>query len=103
MLTLIAKSQMNGRCQHFQLMDGTKAVPYVSALDLFQESIECRNLLTQALANSPYRAFRWETPPVTICTVDRPFEFVLMDSPELERQPDATTFKTHAGWCRSRI
>ena len=83
MLTLTAQSRMNGRCQHFQLLNGTKAVSYTSALDLFRESIEFRNLLTQALANSPYRAFRWETPPVTICTVDRPFEFVLMDSPEL--------------------
>lgn len=92
---LIAESRINGRCQHFQLMDGTKTVSYAAALDLLQESIEFRNLLTQALTSSPYQAFRWETPPITVNTVDRPFEFVVVDSPELERQPDVTTFQAH--------
>ena len=36
----------------------------------------------------PYAAFRWETPPITRSSVDRPFEFVLLDSLELETKPD---------------
>jgi hypothetical protein len=40
------------------------------------------------LADAPYSAFRWETPPVTDATLTRPFEFVLLDSPGLARHPD---------------
>lgn len=99
MPTLMTESRINGRCQHFQLMDGAQTVSYRAAIDMFQESIEFRNLLNQALTDSPYHAFRWETPSVTVDTVDRPFEFVLMESPELERQPDVTTFQAHFNSC----
>jgi len=44
------------------------------------------------LADAPYSAFRWETPPVTFGSSDRPFEFALLDSPELETEPDPDAF-----------
>jgi hypothetical protein len=47
------------------------------------------------LADSPFTAFRWETPPITIATANRPFEFVLLDSPGLARNPDADAFAEH--------
>jgi hypothetical protein len=40
------------------------------------------------LTASPFTAFRWETPGVNRVTLDRPFEFVLLDDPRLARQPD---------------
>jgi hypothetical protein len=48
-----------------------------------------------ALSNSPFSACRWETPPITSATIDRRFEFVLIDSPELDRSPDAWVFAGH--------
>ena len=47
------------------------------------------------LAQSPFSAFRWETPPVSDTTLDRPFEFVLLDSPGLARRPDPSAFAGH--------
>lgn len=44
------------------------------------------------LADAPFSAFRWETPPVTTATATRPFEFVLLDSPGLARRPDPEAF-----------
>ena len=35
------------------------------------------------LSEAPFEAYFWETPPVTRETLARPFEFVLVDSPEL--------------------
>ena len=35
------------------------------------------------MAEAPYDAFLWETPPITKATAKRGFEFVLVDSPDL--------------------
>jgi hypothetical protein len=42
-----------------------------------------RGLLTTTLASSPFAAFFWETPAVTATTLDVPFEFAVVSSPEL--------------------
>lgn len=54
-----------------------------------------RELFNQLLADAPYAAFRWETPAVTTETVLQPFEFVLLDSPDLARHPDPAAFAKH--------
>lgn len=54
-----------------------------------------REWFGQYLAAAPYSAFRWETPAVTRTNLDRPFEFVLIDSPRLERSVDQKTFAEH--------
>lgn len=54
-----------------------------------------RQQFTTILAESPYTAFRWETPAVTRETLTRPFEFVLLDSPGLARTPDREAFAEH--------
>src|SRR5262249_23024246 len=46
-----------------------------------------RTLFTALLADAPFAAFRWETPALTAATADRPFEFVVLDSPELWASP----------------
>ena len=56
-----------------------------------------RSLFNDALADSPFAAFRWETPPVTQATLARPFEFVLLDSPGLARRPDSEAFAEYFG------
>ena len=56
-----------------------------------------RSQFNAFLAGSLYAAFRWETPAVTADTVTRPFEFVLLDSPGLERRSDPEAFAEHFG------
>ena len=56
---------------------------------------ELRTALTSGLAAVPYRAFKWETPPVTGATFQRVFECVVLDSPRLARSVDAATFAEH--------
>ena len=53
---------------------------------------EFRSWFNSLLSASPYSAFRWETPGVSLGTVDRLFEFVLLDDPRLARQPDVNAF-----------
>src|SRR5207248_1989453 len=51
-----------------------------------------RSFFINILTDAPYAVFRWETPPVAAASVDRPFEFVLLDSPGLATSPDPTPF-----------
>ena len=44
---------------------------------------------------TPFKAFRWETPGVTIDTQENPFEFVVLNSPGLQRQANPAAFAEH--------
>ena len=61
----------------------------------WQTDADFRSQFTDHLAAAPYRAFRWETPVATTATLARPFEFVVLDSPEIDRRPDPDAFAEH--------
>jgi len=65
---------------------------YEEVLSLWVDVEEFRNYFLQLFADIPYSAFRWETLPVTVSSLDKPFEFAVLDSPELDRVPDRVTF-----------
>ncbi len=54
-----------------------------------------RTFFNRLLADTPYAAFRWETPGVTAATQTHPFECVILDSPGLARRPDPRAFADH--------
>src|SRR5262245_57219812 len=64
-------------------------VSYAEVLRRWQQDADFRSLFIALLAEAPFAAFRWETPPITTATANRPFEFVLLDSPGLATIPDA--------------
>ncbi len=70
-------------------------VSYLEILRRWQNDADFRTWFTGALADAPFSAFRWETPPITAASADRPFEFVLLDSPGLARKPDPNAFAEH--------
>jgi hypothetical protein len=70
-------------------------VSYAEVLRRWQEDADFRSLFIALLADAPFAAFRWETPPLTKATAGRPFEFVLLDSPGLASAPDADAFAEH--------
>ncbi len=83
--------------QKYRLLRGAEPVPYSEVLTLWQQDPAFLNCFIDLLVNSPYSAYRWETPPLTKATQDRPFEFVLLDCPGLDRQPDAESFSKQFG------
>lgn len=70
-------------------------VSYAGVLHRWQKDADFRSLFIGLLAEAPFSAFRWETPPITTATANRPFEFVLLDSPGLARNPDVEAFAEH--------
>jgi hypothetical protein len=58
----------------------------------WQDNEEFRSFFISLLANAPFTAFRWETPPICTATAARAFEFVLLDSPGLAPTADPKAF-----------
>lgn len=85
----------HGRGFRFAIDHDTTPLSYSEALHLWQHDAGFRSFFTAILADAPFAEFRWETPPITAATADRPFEFVLLDSPGLERAVDAEAFAEH--------
>lgn len=68
---------------------------FSAAIAELRDSPVARRTLTDAMAASPFRAFFWETPPTP---PDRPFEFVLVDSPQLAAiEADDEAFEEELG------
>ena len=65
---------------------------YEEVLGLWIDVEEFRNYFVRVFTDLPYSAFRWETPPVTVSSLDKPFEFAVLNCPELNRVPDRVTF-----------
>jgi len=81
-----------GRAQRFAPRRDGSPVPYRDVLRYWQEDGAFRSFFISLLANAHFPAFRWETPPVTTSTAPREFEFVLLDAPALDREPDTRAF-----------
>jgi hypothetical protein len=92
----------SSRCQelsadtlHFVVERGAKPATFADVLRGLQNDASFRAWFNTLLADAPFSAFRWETPGVTSATATRPFEFVLLDDPDLARRPDSDAFAEH--------
>ncbi len=86
-----------GQGQRFVVDLDVRPATFADVVRGWQGDPAFRSQFNQVLAESPFQAFRWETPLVTTGTAMRPFEFVLIDSPGLARQPDPKAFAEHFG------
>jgi hypothetical protein len=87
----------DGRGLRFVIDLDASPISYEEVLKRWQHDAGFRAFFMTLLVESPFSAFRWETPPITAATVSRSFEFVLWNSPALERPPDPSAFATHYG------
>ncbi|NEO88534.1 MAG: hypothetical protein F6J87_30535 [Spirulina sp. SIO3F2] len=87
------QTKINDRVHHYQLWQQKRQLSVDEVLYLWESNEPFNVFFTQLLTESPFSAYRWETPAVTFETGDRPFEFVLVDSPGLDRQVDSRTFQ----------
>lgn len=92
----------NGRIIWFAIKYNSSSISFAEVLCLWQKNEEFRTFFLQLLASSPFLAYRWETPPITTVNSGRPFEFVMLDSPDLERNADVKAFEEHFRQASSR-
>lgn len=86
-----------GKTQRYSLHANGTRLSYTQVLTLWQEEEAFCAFFNALLADSAFRGFRWETPPITKQTQDREFEFVLVESNKLLRRVDAVAFSEHFG------
>lgn len=77
---------------HFQIMIDSRPATVSDVVKGWQTDKHFRDWFNTTLVDSPYSAFRWETPAATKSEDSYPFEFVLVDAPNLARQPDVEAF-----------
>jgi len=77
------------------LISGDSPIPFADVITLWRTDPDFRAFFIALLAESPFSAFRWETPPITSANADRDFEFVLLQSNALERPVDPSAFASH--------
>lgn len=94
----IEKQQITGDAIRFrfQSLDQT-FLKFGDAIDLWAADSQAGNFFrlftSLAIASSAFQAFRWETPSLTKDSLERDFEFVLIDSAGLDRPENGDTFR----------
>ena len=73
----------DGRVRRTTLCAGAEALSWQQVLALWQSDAGFRARFNKALAEEPFAACFWETPPVTRSRLARPFEFVCVEAPSL--------------------
>jgi len=84
-----------GSVLKYRFLSGGKPLAYQDGMGLLQNDAVFRSLLIEQLRESPFSAFKWETPPVFSGNKNQPFEFVLVNSPGLARPPDTAVFSEY--------
>jgi hypothetical protein len=81
--------------QKFSLLRDGSPARFDDVVAAWRQEAALRAWFNALLAESEFAAFRWETPAVSIATVSRPFQFVLLDAPSLARDPEPEVFAEH--------
>lgn len=84
-----------GRVHKYTLTQHGQPIPYGEVLNLWQYESNFCSFFISLLCESPFSAYRWETPSIAKDTAKRQFEFVLLNSPGLASKPDKTTFRDY--------
>lgn len=81
------------RVTRYRLTCDGAQVTYSRVIDLWSSDTAFRSYFTTLLADSPFPAYRWETPALTETSAAQPFEFVLLNSSGFtSRKTDPTTY-----------
>ncbi len=76
--------------------ESAATVSFARALDAMASDPTFRTALDETLRACRFSAYRFECPGITADALDRRFEFLIVDSPGLERAAaDATAFRAH--------
>ena len=78
-------------------------ISFAEILTLWQTNKNFRDFFIGFLVDSPFKAFKWETPPISISSVKAPFECVLLNSPNLVRAADERSFSEYLHDCDSSV
>ncbi|MGH8504131.1 MAG: DUF6940 family protein [Gammaproteobacteria bacterium] len=83
----------DGHIRRMTLERNGSPATYAQVIHGWKSDPEFRAFYIALLADAPFDAMFWESPPITRTSLDRPYEFVLVNSPALATAtPDAAAF-----------
>ena len=92
----LRSSAINSQTVAVTLSSSRGDLSFRDVINLWEADEDFRTFFTEGIIASPFQAFFWETPPVTIATLDRQFEYVLVEGVALlGLQPDPNAFRSH--------
>jgi len=78
------------------ISDGDEPINFARAIAGWKTDPDFRQFYFSLIANLPFEAIFWESPPITPNSLDRPYEFVAVNSVGLAKiKPNPSAFKTH--------
>jgi hypothetical protein len=86
---------LDERAVRFRLFTSGAIASWRQVLAVGREAPSSMDPLWQALADLPFRAFRWEAPALTSNGLDTGFECVAVDDPSIDVSPDPAPFAEH--------
>lgn len=96
MFTSTEETLQNGSVLKKVIYENGEQLKYEQVIEKWQNDADFRTYFTALLAGAPFKAFFWETPPVSLTTIHQPFEFVLVDSRALiNKRPMQRAFSEH--------
>ena len=85
-----------GRVLRFRLLRDEEPLSWSGVVDRWQNDPSFRCFFVSILADAPFPAYFWETPPITRAAINQDFEFVLVDSQQLAGvRTDQRAFASH--------
>ncbi len=86
---------INNQVQQIRIIASDSYLRYSEVINLWQSDRDFRSFFILLLTNIPFSAYGWETPPITNKTLNRIFEFVVLDNPLLNKNPNSTAFTNY--------
>jgi hypothetical protein len=74
---------LDDQTQHYHISDNNGRLSFASVINYWQTSATFRQFYNRALADSPFPAYFWEHPPLSMDFLAKDYEFVLVNSPSL--------------------
>lgn len=88
------QTSSSGRVRRFELLRSGERLSHAEVHELWQRDGGFRDHFVSLLRDAPYDAYFWETPALRRATLGQPFEFALVESPELARvRPEPEVFR----------
>ena len=89
--------EQGGRVVRIGIDAKDRPLTYGQVIALWEHGREFAAMFSQCLADLPFTAFKWETPPLTLEIIGREFECVALDAPALARAADPEPFAEQLG------
>lgn len=87
------KEILSDSVNRYKIYQDDQQLTYSQVIQLLKNDINFRLFYNNLLAESPFKAFFWENPPIIKSTIHQLYEFVLVNSNSLSRvEADKRTF-----------